>query len=213
MRWLITGANGQLGQCMARLLNENGVDFKALDSVGLDITKAEDVKFVLDEYKPNIVVNAAAYTAVDKAESESESAYAVNCTGPGNLAQWCAKNDSRLLHVSTDYVFSGEGVKAWRESDETHPSSVYGASKLDGERAVLEALEGATIVRTAWVFSEFGNNFLKTMVRLAKERDELGVVADQIGCPTYAGDIANALLSLLVSQLKRAKGCFIILVM
>lgn len=197
MKWLITGANGQLGSCMQDLLGSMGEDFLAVDLAQLDITNAEDVNRVLDEYQPDYVVNAAAYTAVDKAEEDIDLARAVNATGPANLASWCGKNDRWLAHVSTDYVFAGDGQIAYKETDEVSPASVYGQTKLEGEQAVSEACSKYITLRTAWVFSEYGNNFVKTMVRLAKDRDELAVVADQFGCPTYAGDIASAIVGIL----------------
>lgn len=197
MKWLITGANGQLGSCMQDLLNEMGEPFLAVDVSELDITDASAVDQLLDEYQPDVVVNAAAYTAVDKAESDSELAEKVNVAGPANLASWCARNDVWLAHVSTDYVFAGNGTIAYKESDAVSPASVYGQTKLDGELAVSNTCTKFVTLRTAWVFSEYGNNFVKTMVRLAQDREELGVVADQIGCPTYAGDIAQAIISLI----------------
>ncbi|MFK4752604.1 dTDP-4-dehydrorhamnose reductase [Oceanobacter antarcticus] len=197
MRWLITGANGQLGRSMARLLTSYGEEFRALSSSELDISDEAAVNNILNSIMPEIVVNAAAYTAVDKAESEHDLAYKVNETGPSLLALWCAGNAARFVHVSTDYVFSGEGRIAWKEDDDVNPQSVYGASKLAGEGAVLQVCPEAIILRTAWVFSEYGNNFVKTMLRLAQQRDQLSVVADQIGCPTYAGDIAQAIYSLM----------------
>jgi dTDP-4-dehydrorhamnose reductase len=197
MHWLITGANGQLGRSMARLLASCKEEFQVLSSADLDITDASAVNSTLDLIKPDIVINAAAYTAVDKAESEPDVAHRVNEVGPALLASWCAENAARFVHVSTDYVFSGEGRVAWKETDAVDPQSVYGASKLAGEKAVLAACPEAVILRTSWVFSEYGNNFVKTMVKLARQRDQLSVVSDQIGCPTYAGDIAKAIYSLL----------------
>lgn len=197
MKWLITGANGQLGSCMQDLLNDMGEPFLAVDVSQLDITDSQAVDRLLDDYQPEVVVNAAAYTAVDKAESDSELAEKVNVVGPANLASWCDRNDVWLAHVSTDYVFAGNGTIAYKESDNVSPASVYGQTKLDGELAVSNVCTKFITLRTAWVFSEYGNNFVKTMVRLAQDREELGVVADQIGCPTYAGDIAQAIVSLI----------------
>ncbi|MDP2505328.1 dTDP-4-dehydrorhamnose reductase [Oceanobacter sp. 3_MG-2023] len=205
MRWLITGANGQLGQSMSRLLTSHGEEFHALSSSELDISDEAAVNNVLSAIKPDVVVNAAAYTAVDKAESEHDSAYKVNETGPALLASWCAGNTAHFIHVSTDYVFSGEGRIAWKETDAVDPQSVYGASKLAGEQAVFKICPEAIILRTAWVFSEYRNNFVKTMVKLAQQRDQLSVVADQIGCPTYAGDIARAIYSLMQQREKKGK--------
>ncbi|WP_221800670.1 dTDP-4-dehydrorhamnose reductase [Oceanobacter mangrovi] len=204
MRWLITGANGQLGQCMARLLSEQQQDFRALSSAELDITDTVAVNTVLSDWQPDVVINAAAYTAVDRAESEPEKACAVNELGPRLLAEWCHAHQTQFVHVSTDYVFSGDSRVAWAETDATGPQSVYGASKLAGEQAVLAACPDSVILRTAWVFSEFGNNFVKTMIRLAAERDSLSVVSDQIGCPTYAGDIAEAIYQLVTAGYRQA---------
>ena len=193
--WLITGANGQLGQCMQRVLTQSNIPFVAYNSADLNITVEAQLEQVFSEVTPKVVVNAAAYTAVDKAESELELAKSVNTYAPGYLARLCGKYNAQLIHVSTDYVFDGHANHAYHEQSPTAPQSVYGQTKLEGEYQVLENAE-AIVIRTAWVFSEFGNNFVKTMARLAKEKDSLGVVADQVGCPTYAGDIALAILKL-----------------
>ncbi|WP_261113818.1 dTDP-4-dehydrorhamnose reductase, partial [Serratia entomophila] len=180
-----------------------GWDVLATDSDSLDITDLARVKQVVADYRPDAIVNAAAYTAVDKAETESELAARINEQGPKNLAQAAAEAGCRLIHVSTDYVFDGQAKAPYREADVTNPLGVYGKTKLDGEIAVAGAHPEAIIIRTAWVFSEYGNNFVKTMLRLAKDRDVLGIVADQRGCPTYAGDIAQAIIDLLQ---RRAEG-------
>ena len=194
MRILLTGKNGQLGRCFQDVLTGTDHALFAYGSTELNIADAQQVTEVVQQVKPDIIVNAAAYTAVDKAETDSDNAYLVNATGPELLAKQAAVLNTPLIHVSTDYVFDGEAVEPYLPSDETNPQGVYGASKLAGERAVTAACEKHIIFRTAWVFSEYGNNFVKTMVRLAKERDELSVVADQYGCPTYAGDLAKAIL-------------------
>jgi len=194
MRILLTGKHGQLGRCFEDVLVGTDHELFAYGSAELNITDAQQVADVVQQVKPDIIVNAAAYTAVDKAETDSDNAYLVNATGPELLAKQAADLDIPFVHVSTDYVFDGEAVEPYLPSDETNPQGVYGASKLAGERAVKATCEKYIILRTAWVFSEYGNNFVKTMVRLAKERDSLSVVADQYGCPTYAGDLAKTIL-------------------
>ncbi|GKW39305.1 dTDP-4-dehydrorhamnose reductase [Pectobacterium carotovorum] len=196
MKILLTGANGQLGRCFQDRLP---VDWQvwATDTAELDITDYEKVLTAVKAFQPDAIVNAAAYTAVDKAESEPELAELVNKTGPENLALAAKEVGARLVHVSTDYVFDGNATVPYVETDKTNPLGVYGKTKLDGEIAVSHVLPDAIIIRTAWVFSEYGNNFVKTMLRLAKERDELSIVSDQRGCPTYAGDIAQAIIELL----------------
>lgn len=196
MKVLLTGAKGQLGNCFCDRL-PTGWDVLATDSDVLDITELAKVKQVVADYRPDVIVNAAAYTAVDKAESEQNIAALINETGPKNLALAANEIGARLVHVSTDYVFDGEANTPYLEVAATNPLGVYGKTKLDGEIAVSQIQPDALIIRTAWVFSEYGNNFVKTMLRLGKERDVLNVVADQFGCPTYAGDIAQAIIDLL----------------
>lgn len=202
MKVLLTGSKGQLGSCFQDRLPA-GWEVWATDSDTLDITDLDKVKQAVAQYQPDVIVNAAAYTAVDKAETEPELAALINTTGPKNLALAAKEAGARLVHVSTDYVFDGKATTPYVETDATNPLGVYGQTKLDGELAVAEALPEAIIIRTAWVFSEYGNNFVKTMLRLAKDRDTLGIVADQYGCPTYAGDIAQAIIDLLQ---KKAEG-------
>lgn len=196
MKILLTGADGQLGRCFQDRLPA-GWEILATDTAELDITDLARVEEVVKDLQPDAIVNAAAYTAVDKAESEPELAEKINAMGPENLAIVANKQGIRLVHVSTDYVFDGNATEPYSEDSATNPLSVYGKTKLAGEQAVAKASPEAIIVRTAWVFSEYGNNFVKTMLRLAKERDALGIVADQRGCPTYAGDLAQAIISLL----------------
>lgn len=193
MRWLILGAGGQLGRCLEDALALREQDFVVFDSSALDITSVISIDDVFRANCPDVVVNAAAYTAVDKAEEQCDQAFAVNAKAPGNLASACKCVGAKFIHVSTDYVFSGDEKKAYVETDKIAPKNVYGQSKADGEMAVLDSLPEAVIIRTSWVFSEYGNNFLKTMLRLAKERDSISVVDDQFGCPTYAGDLAAAI--------------------
>ncbi|MEQ9923856.1 dTDP-4-dehydrorhamnose reductase [Pectobacterium brasiliense] len=196
MRILLTGANGQLGRCFQDRLPAKW-EVLATDTAELDITDLAHIEQVVKDFQPDAIVNAAAYTAVDKAESEPELAEKINATGPENLAIVANKQGIRLVHVSTDYVFDGNATEPYSEDSATNPLSVYGKTKLAGEQAVAKASPEAIIVRTAWVFSEYGNNFVKTMLRLAKERDSLSIVHDQRGCPTYAGDLAQAIISLL----------------
>ncbi|WP_339512600.1 dTDP-4-dehydrorhamnose reductase [Pseudomonas sp. RL_15y_Pfl2_60] len=192
MRVLITGAHGQVGHELVRLAPA-GFTAIGLGSAELDISNPDQVASKLSELQPQLIINAAAYTAVDKAESDSELAYAVNAKGAENLATAAAKLDVPLLHISTDYVFSGDANSPYKETDPTNPTGVYGASKLAGELAVANHCAQHIIMRTSWVFGAHGNNFVKTMLRLAQSRDELGVVADQHGCPTSAASIAKAL--------------------
>jgi dTDP-4-dehydrorhamnose reductase len=196
MRILLTGKNGQLGRCFQDVLKNTSHELFAYGSTELDIADALQVDRIIQQVRPDIIVNAAAYTAVDKAESDSERAYLVNATGPSLLAEQASALGIPFIHVSTDYVFDGAAVEPYLPSDKTNPQGVYGASKLAGERAVEGVCNKFIILRTSWVFSEYGNNFVKTMVRLAKERDVLSVVADQYGCPTYAGDLAHAILQI-----------------
>ncbi|AEF53567.1 dTDP-4-dehydrorhamnose reductase [Marinomonas posidonica] len=196
MRILLTGKNGQLGRCFQDVVLPTNHELFAFASSELDITNIEEVSAVVSDIQPDIIVNAAAYTGVDKAEIESEQVFLVNATGPEILAKYAARLNIPLIHVSTDYVFDGAAVEPYQVFDKTNPQGVYGASKLAGEQAVAVACEKYIILRTAWVFSEYGNNFVQTMMRLAKERDELSVVADQYGCPTYAGDLAQAILQI-----------------
>lgn len=190
------GSNGQLGRCFQDRLPADWQVW-ATDTAELDITDYAKVLAAATEFQPDAIVNAAAYTAVDKAESEPALAELVNKIGPENLARAAKEVGSRLVHVSTDYVFDGNATVPYVETDKTNPLGVYGKTKLDGEIAVSHVLPDTIIIRTAWVFSEYGNNFVKTMLRLAKDRDELGIVSDQRGCPTYAGDIAQAIIDLL----------------
>lgn len=196
MKILITGANGQVGYSLEKLLAESSLQYLALTRDQLDITNAQAVNEQVSKYEPGVIINAAAYTAVDKAESSLDDAYRINRDGARNLAVAANLVGSAIFHISTDYVFAGDSETAYREDDLTAPQGVYGKSKLDGEIAVREANDKHIILRTAWVFGEHGNNFVKTMLRVGKDRDSLGVVADQFGGPTYAGDIASALVNI-----------------
>lgn len=195
---LVTGANGQLGQAIQFISgNYPQIDFVFCSSSDLDITIKENCQEVFAKYKPNFCINAAAYTAVDKAESEFEKANLINVVGAKNLAEVCKETNATLLHVSTDFVFDGSNTKPYTEEDIPNPTGVYGQTKLDGEMAIQETLEQHFIIRTSWVYSQFANNFMKTMLRLASERDTLSVVNDQIGTPTNAVDLAEALIAIL----------------
>jgi len=193
MHVLITGANGQLGQ---ELLKSAPVSTKvsAVDRDGLDVSDNLAVHALLLELKPDIVINAAAYTAVDKAEQEQALAFAVNADGARNLAAACGELGARFIHVSTDFVFDGNHSTPYRPEDEAKPLGVYGASKLEGERNIIAQYpDGSLIIRVGWLYSCFGQNFVKTMLRLMGEREELGVVSDQIGTPTHAAGLAQAI--------------------
>ena len=196
MKIFLVGKNGQLGSCFRDALKGSSHSIFAFDASELDITDQVKVAEMIQSVQPDIIVNAAAYTAVDKAETEVDLAYAVNAKGPQYIAEQAAALHIPLIHVSTDYVFAGNGIEPYKTIDSTAPQGVYGASKLAGEQIVQQLCPQHIILRTSWVFSEYGHNFVKTMVRLAKERDSLSVVADQYGCPTYAGDLAQAIKSL-----------------
>ena len=172
------------------------------NSTELNITDLENCKAVFAKHQPAFCINTAASTAVDKAESEPEIAEAINFLGAENLAKASKENNTVLLHISTDFVFDGLATMPYKETDTPNPQSVYGATKLKGEQAIAEVWQKHFIIRTSWVFSEFGNNFKKTMLRLAADRDELSVVADQIGTPTQALDLANVLLQICNSETK-----------
>lgn len=194
MKVLLTGANGQVGwEIVQRATNHQ---LLALTHSELDITDSQAVQPAVKESGADIVINAAAYTAVDQAEQETDLAFAVNRDGPANLAATCAQLGIPLLHLSTDYVFDGSKAGAYRENDPVAPLGVYGDSKWQGEEAVRQRLAAHLILRVSWIFGSHGRNFVKTMLRLAKERKQLQVVADQHGCPTYAGDIADVVLRL-----------------
>jgi dTDP-4-dehydrorhamnose reductase len=188
---LVTGANGQVGYELARTMQGLG-RVVALDRSNLDLADLDKVRATMRELKPAIVVNAAAYTAVDQAESDSDAAFRLNAEAPGVLAQECAKSNALLIHYSTDYVFDGSKDGAYVEGDTTNPQNVYGTSKLAGERAIAQAGGAHLVLRTSWVYGSRGKNFVNTMLRLGAERPELRVVADQIGAPTWANTIATS---------------------
>ncbi len=198
---LVTGANGQLGQAIQSISgNYPEIDFVFCDSSSLDITNFDTINQVFEKVKPNYCINAAAYTAVDKAESEQQKAISINVTGAKNLAETCKENNTILLHVSTDFVFDGNKSIPYSEEDIPNPTGVYGRTKLDGEKAIQETFDKYYIIRTSWVYSQFANNFMKTMLRLGSERDSLSVVNDQIGTPTNAVDLAEVLVKICLAS-------------
>ncbi len=195
---LITGAEGQLGLSIAKIAKAfPHFELVTTDIAALDITDRASIKSKFMQGPIDGLINCAAYTAVDKAEEEKEKAYAINSNGPGNLALACLEFEIPLIHVSTDYVFSGKTHLPYRPADPIDPQSIYAKSKAGGEVRITDTNPEAVIVRTSWLYSEFGENFVKTMLRLGKERTELGVIYDQIGSPTYASDLALALLTIL----------------
>lgn len=197
MKLLITGCNGQVGTELTRQSRRPGWVLKAVDRDDLDITDLKAVNRAVAAFMPDVVINAAAYTAVDNAEHDRAAAFAVNRDGPKNLAVACAELSIPLVHYSTDYVFDGSKFDGYVEDDPVAPLGVYGESKLEGELAVQELCSKYLILRTSWVFSPHGNNFVKTMLRLASEREVLGVVADQFGKPASAAEIARMTLAML----------------
>ena len=197
MKILVLGSKGQLGLCLTGELLLTQHDVNLASHIEINICDFDGTKERIALINPDVVINATAYTAVDKAEDDRVAAYLVNHIAVSNLADICNEFKCWLIHVSTDYVFDGRSTRAYVETDGTNPQSVYGMSKLKGEEAIKASGSKFLIIRTAWVFSEFGNNFLKTMVRLGGENNRLNVVGDQIGCPTYARDIAKAIVCVL----------------
>lgn len=206
---LVTGSSGQLGQSLQFIApNYPEIQFVFCNSKILDITNLNNVKQVFEQFKPNYCINTAAYTSVDKAESESEKAFEINVTGSKNLAEVCKKHNTILFHISTDFVFDGNvenlspraQSSGYTEKDIPNPTGVYGLTKLQGEKAIQETFENYFIIRTSWVYSQFGNNFMKTMLRLASERDTISVVNDQIGTPTNAIDLADVIVKIILSE-------------
>ena len=195
-RILITGGSGQVGHCLKAQL-EGCAELSVPDSSALNITDRRSVRQAVETFRPDYIINAAAYTAVDKAESDAERAFAVNRDGARHLAEAAEAAGAAMLHISTDYVFDGAGGAPYDETAPTAPKNIYGASKLAGEQAVLAACRRAAVMRTSWVFGAHGQNFVKTMLRLGHERDSLGIVADQYGAPTAAADIAAALITIV----------------
>lgn len=200
---LVTGANGQLGQALQFIAtNYPEIQFEFYTSSNLDITNKEAVKTVFESAKPDFCINAAAYTAVDKAETEVEKSHLVNVRGAKNIAEVCNDFKSTLIHVSTDFVFDGDKNTPYTEDDLTNPQGVYGKTKREGEEAIISVLKEHFIIRTSWLYSQFANNFMKTMLRLAQERSSLSVVNDQVGTPTQAVDLAETLVTIILSHSK-----------
>lgn len=198
---LVIGAGGQLGQCLKVVAERRGITeivFPAEQDA--NILNESGLNDLLAKEQPGFVINCAAYTAVDKAEDEVDLAKAINETGAAYLASACLANGATLIHVSTDFIFEGNEVKLLKEDDEAKPINVYGVTKLDGELAVKAKLPAHFIIRTSWLYSEYANNFVKTMLKLGAERDELNIIADQVGTPTYAIDLANAIFDIVLSS-------------
>lgn len=200
MRILVTGASGQLGYDVERELERRGIEHLGTSSRELDITDREAVERLMAAYRPDAAIHCAAYTKVDLAEDEPERCWAVNADGTRNMAAACRKTGAKLLYISTDYVFPGTGERSYETGDPTGPVNTYGRSKLAGELAVQSLLEKYFIVRISWVFGKNGNNFVKTMLRLAETKAELSVVCDQIGSPTYTADLAPLLCDMVQTE-------------
>mgnify|MGYP000847441308 CR=1 FL=1 len=197
-RILVTGSNGQLGSEIRELTNNDGTNVYFYTDVSeLDITDKSAVNKFIEKQKIDIIINCAAYTQVDKAEEDEKIAFLINATAPGNLAEACREYDATLFHISTDYVFDGRNNIPYIERESTSPLGVYGRSKLKGEEFIQESGCSYIIIRTSWLYSSFGHNFVKTIGRLSSEKDELKVVFDQIGTPTYARDLATAILTII----------------
>ena len=202
---LVTGGNGQLASCIKDVEKQyDDLNIIYTDHLELDICNLNQIQtFFKSNPQINYCINCAAYTAVDKAETESEKAFEINAIGAKNLAQVCNDHDAILIHVSTDFVFDGEKNEPYTETDVANPISVYGASKLQGEVEIQQALKGHFIIRTSWLYSEYGNNFMKTILRLAETRDGISVVSDQIGTPTYAGDLAEIIIQIINTKTEK----------
>jgi len=200
---VVFGASGQLGQCLKKVAENSGLTgiFFPPESAA-DILNAEALRKVFEAYKPGWCINCAAYTAVDKAEDDIDTARKINKTGAENIAALCKEYHSVLIHTSTDFVFEGNKPAPLTEEDAAEPLNVYGLTKLEGEQAVTAILDEYYTLRTSWLYSEYGNNFVKTMLRLGAEREELKIVADQVGTPTYAMDLANCILQIITSDNK-----------
>lgn len=200
MKVLVTGANGQLGFDVIKLLDSEGIQFLGTDRDLLDITNEEQVAKVITDYYPDVVIHCAAYTDVDKAEDEKELCYSVNVLGTKYIAQVCKEINAKIIYISTDYVFDGEGDKPFEITDKPNPINHYGQTKYEAELEVLKHTYKHFIVRISWVFGNNGNNFVKTMLKLGKEREEIFVVDDQFGSPTYTHDLAKLLVEMLLTN-------------
>ena len=195
---LVTGSKGQLGQSLKSLVSQHPqYQFTFIDRAELDLSNANNIAAYFKQNQFDLIINCAAYTAVDKAEQEQQQADKINHLAVRQLAEIAKQNDSILIHISTDYVFDGTGYKPYLEDDQTHPQNVYGASKLKSEQAIQKIAPKAIIIRTSWLYSEYGANFIKTMLRLGQERESLNVIVDQVGTPTYAKDLAAAIIKII----------------
>ncbi len=200
MKVLVTGVGGQLGYDVMKVLKARQIDCLGADLAEFDITDLVATKKFITSYQPDVVIHCSAYTAVDKAEDNIDLCRAVNAKGPENIAKVCKAIDAKMIYISTDYVFPGTGEQFYEVDDETNPVNIYGQTKLEGETVVKAMLEKYFIVRISWVFGKNGNNFIKTMLRLGKERDELNIVSDQIGSPTYTADLAELLCDMVITE-------------
>ncbi|MGZ3945413.1 MAG: dTDP-4-dehydrorhamnose reductase [Mucilaginibacter sp.] len=205
---VVFGASGQLGQCLKKVAETQGIgSIHFPPEIEADILNKEALKKIFDTYKPDWCINCAAYTAVDKAEDDIEKARAINKTGAANIAELCQQFGAGMIHTSTDFIFKGDKPVPLVEDDIAEPINIYGLTKLEGELAVSASLEKYYTLRTSWLYSEYGNNFVKTMLKLGAERDELRIIADQVGTPTYAMDLADCILQ-IISSGKDAYGTY-----
>jgi dTDP-4-dehydrorhamnose reductase len=204
---LVSGKNGQLGKELQDIASSNkNFQFIFFDKDELNIADEPALKNIFLKYSPSFFINCAAYTAVDKAETEKEFAYKINAEAVGNIAKQCQQFDTKLIHISTDYVFDGKATQPYKEEDTTNPVNYYGYTKLKGEELALQNNRNTIIIRTSWVYSEYGNNFVKTMLRLMNERKEINVVNDQFGSPTYAKDLAEVIIEIVNGQQSTVNG-------
>lgn len=197
---IVFGASGQLGNCLKKVAEERGINYvHFLPEDEANILREDLLDIVFEKYKPAFAINCAAYTAVDKAEDDVELARAINKIGAANLAKQCKTYGATLVQISTDFIFKGDVALPRAEEDVAEPISIYGLTKLEGEQAIAEILDEYYTIRTSWLYSEYGNNFVKTMLKLGAERDELKIIADQVGTPTYAIDLAGAILDIITT--------------
>lgn len=200
MKILVTGVGGQLGHDVCKVLAARGIEHRGVDIADFDITDAKAVRDYITTYCPDAVIHCSAWTAVDRAEDEMEKVRAVNAGGPRNIAAVCKDLGAKMIYISTDYVFPGTGDRFYEPDDPTGPLDAYGQTKLEGELAVRELMDRYFIVRVSWVFGLNGNNFIKTMLKLSETRDEINVVCDQIGSPTYTADLAPLLCDMIMTE-------------